>query len=550
MNDQFRTDRFSAFHDGEMPPVERDALRAELDVSDAARRELADYEQISQLLAGLPVDRLGEEFRAEVMQAAERRMLLPAVGELRAGRRRGLGRRWWPGVVALAASAAMLLLMLRVLGDRSAPELENVARRTADEASGTTAETSDRISEVTSTVADAPTPVSEPKDTADFTVAGKAVDETGGIAPKAAKGAGLPSVSNQAAIAYELEASSPTSRLEFNENLKEAQVGEVVNALDRSGDRISVVRLTVVDRMQGLEHLQLLLTKNDIPISAAADEEKEVEAKKIESPELAKRAKKSSSKADVIARGEKSADKNGVLAEQSDTKADDELVCVLVKADGAQLSAALWQLRQEGQFQDLRVEDPPIEIAQLDAYVSVLGRAAADDLAAAVEAPKPGDAAKRDIQGKRAWGLQSLKASQRMAKGGSPKGAESAVQQAPSNVPPAIAQSTSRALIDLPQQQMRVQLPSRLFEKPSQVDANAAPAERQQESLALRKLKSQAAPQNQANSSRGDRQRAMVSQKSADASAPSGPVQVLLVLVEGQPHPAAAAPASPAKPAE
>ncbi|MEX2288313.1 MAG: hypothetical protein WD648_14555 [Planctomycetaceae bacterium] len=550
MNDQFRTDRFSAFHDGEMPPVERDALRAELDASDTVRRELADYEQISQLLAELPVDRLGEDFRAEVMQTAERRMLLPLAAELATRRRRGLGRRWWPGVVALATSAAILLLMLRLLDDRSAPELENVARRTADEAAGTTAATSDRVSEVATAVVDGPAAVPESKDAADFTVAGEAVDETSGIATRGAKGAALPSVSNQAAIAYDLEAAGPASRLEFNENLEQAQVGEVVNALDRSGDRISVVRLTVVDRMQGLEHLQLLLTKNDIPISPAADEEKVVEAKQLELLELAKVGKKSLSKADAVARDEQSADKNDALGDASDKKADDELVCVLVKADGAQLSAALWQLRQEGQFQDLRVEDPPIEIAQLDAYLPELARAAVDDFADPVEAQKPGEPAKRELQGKRGRALQSPKASQHVAKGGSRKTPESAAQEAPSDEPAALAESTSRAFSDLPQQQMRVQLPSRLLEKPSQVGGNRGQVEGQQESLALRNNKSQAAPQKQADNGRGERQRAFVAQKGANASAPSGPVQVLLVLVEGQSPPAAGAPASPAKPAE
>ena len=60
------------------------------------------------------------------------------------------------------------------------------------------------------------------------------------------------------------DAPKPPNELLFNGTPDNAEVGQILSAIDTSGDQAVVVRLTVVDIRQGLTSLRLLLQKHEI----------------------------------------------------------------------------------------------------------------------------------------------------------------------------------------------------------------------------------------------------------------------------------------------
>lgn len=62
----------------------------------------------------------------------------------------------------------------------------------------------------------------------------------------------------------------PTRQFEIDRSeLGEADIGDIIEAVRRDGDSVSIVRLTVVDREAGLESLRVLLAHQDIPLDVA-----------------------------------------------------------------------------------------------------------------------------------------------------------------------------------------------------------------------------------------------------------------------------------------
>lgn len=307
-------DLLSAFHDGEITPAERAAVEQRLATSADARRELSELQQISSMLKELPRDRLPSEFPQQVLQAIEREMLIPSQPTESLEPARTSSSRRWIGAAAVLTSAAGLLLLVRALDDRAGRDVMP-ARRLA--------ETQSIPAAPAGIAADSPLPM-----VAENSVA------LGGTSDVAAGAAGQNSVL----------ANAPTNtftRARFSGGaagdkfvldqtaLRTADVGEVVRAIQQTeGDEVAVVFLTVVDRQEGMNGLQLLLTKNHF----ALPEEK--------------------------AKGK--SDSNSLSAGGAD-----QMEAVLVKSDAAQLTAALQQLGQEKYLQSLEV-DQPILMAQLD----------------------------------------------------------------------------------------------------------------------------------------------------------------------------------------
>ena len=126
----------------------------------------------------------------------------------------------------------------------------------------------------------------------------------------------------------------------FRDDLDEARVGQVVEALDRSSEHASVVQLTVVDVRTGLEHLQLLLSKHNIKPQAPASIDADSDSKDTEGDE------------DAVSPAE-------------------ELICVMVDAESEQLASVLNELKDQVRYEELRLEDEPFELAQLAAAPSV-----------------------------------------------------------------------------------------------------------------------------------------------------------------------------------
>ena len=76
-NEKPAEDILSGYLDGELSPAEVEQVERALAKSEKARRRLEELRQVSQLLQDLPALSLPTDFSQQVLQAAERRMLLP-----------------------------------------------------------------------------------------------------------------------------------------------------------------------------------------------------------------------------------------------------------------------------------------------------------------------------------------------------------------------------------------------------------------------------------------------------------------------------------------
>ena len=112
MNEPNSDELLSAYVDGELSAQERAAVERWLEQSPEARRTLDEFRGISGLLAGLSRAEVSQEFPQNVLQLAERRMLLaePAVASTRR-RHRG----WMLAVGAPLAAAALLLVTVELM---------------------------------------------------------------------------------------------------------------------------------------------------------------------------------------------------------------------------------------------------------------------------------------------------------------------------------------------------------------------------------------------------------------------------------------------------
>jgi hypothetical protein len=399
-----------------------------------------------------------------------------------------------------------------------------------------------RDSAVTTTADTAPMRAKETKKAASLET-GVAAES---VVAKGEKGDALPSITNQIGRSGQADFFAPSQTLEFKPGLEKAQIGEVVDALDRSDDRVSVVRLTVVDRQEGLETLQFLLSKHSIPIEGDGSEAKQL------NPRMKSQSAPPPNAA-AIPSDKKDADGLAEPASELGVNPDEQLVCVYVKADSKLLSDALWQLRNEEKFKGLQVEDAPIEVAELDKFVAGTEVAENERLDAPVVAPKPGERAGLDFAKDQSSQEQPLPA-RRAMKVTEKRAERSVVQNAPTQESAANTKGRARSVRDLPQQQALVQWPSRVLTRSVEAAPNSAPEFAQQKTPIARNysLQAQKNPGQKSQPQVAGAKKPMASSDDpVDAAAPSKPVQVLLVLVQGRPPVAADTPAAaPVKHAE
>lgn len=105
MNDRISEELLSAYFDGELSAKERIRVERWLTGSPEAKQKVADYRRLSRLFEGLSRTEVPQEFAAEVLQGAERRMLLPEASA--APRLRQI--RLWRLVIPATAAAALVL---------------------------------------------------------------------------------------------------------------------------------------------------------------------------------------------------------------------------------------------------------------------------------------------------------------------------------------------------------------------------------------------------------------------------------------------------------
>ncbi len=357
-------DLLSAFLDGEVSEEERTLAGKLLSESEQAAKELEDYRKLRALLQELPEqETLGPEFASAVLKQIEREMLLPSATERPAAR----GAQRWSRLVVLAATLLVAVVVagvwVRRVHENGAARLaqsESVAqpvhvKESAREAPAATAAKvalEESASETLESEASAgparPAPsatpsqpvavaVLEPRTTAERLARTAAASKPtppaasqppavvaldAGVRTSESKPTGAAASATQPS-ADETQRESSGWQLTFNqETLRTADIGQVVEALATSGDRVAVVRLTVVDKQRGLDSLQLLLARNSI---APAPE-------RTAGPPA---------------------------------QAAEGMVAVYVESTSEQLAATLRQLQHEDLFRGFEVAGP-IEVAQLD----------------------------------------------------------------------------------------------------------------------------------------------------------------------------------------
>ncbi len=307
-------DLLSAFHDGEATSAERAAVEQRLTTSADTRRELVEIKQIAALLKELPRDRLPSEFPQQVLQAIEREMLIPSRPVDSTDAARTQSSRRWIGAAAVLTSAAGLFLLVRALDDRAGRDGPKDQRM---------AGLSKLQSAPVEVAADSPLPMAA-EDSVSLV---RKSDVAAGAAGQNGVLANAPTNTfTRAGIA----GGASGDRFVLDQTaLRTADVGEVVRAIQQTeGDEVAVVFLTVVDRQEGLNGLQLLLTKNRF---TRTEEEVTGKADRVSSP----------------------------------AGGADEMQAVLVKSNVAQLATALKQLRQEKYLQNLEVNQPVL-LAELN----------------------------------------------------------------------------------------------------------------------------------------------------------------------------------------
>ncbi len=317
----------SAYLDGELSPGERDEVERLLSESPEARQELGELEQVRELLRQLPRESLPKTFASGILAECESRPRGSAAtaSDVKTPSKVQAGRSWMR-LAALAVSAAAALVIVWFAFPHAGQENSELAQTSPDHRSSTESPSGDSTLR-----SQPPQPMAPGNELAD--ARNLALPPESPIrepaAPQKTAGAGIVADSFQR---KGLSAADRESQLVFGHNLKDVPIGQVVEALDQQGDKIAVVKLTVVDRQQGLRDLQVLLKKHQI-VSA-------------DTPKL----------------GETGANARSPSQNSS-------LLAVYVETSDNQLAAAMRELQKEAAFRQLTI-DAPITVAGLDPLIT------------------------------------------------------------------------------------------------------------------------------------------------------------------------------------
>jgi hypothetical protein len=347
MNSKTPDDLFSAFFDREVTSAEEAAALARVQASPQAKQELQDYQRLSEWLHELPRHTVPPEFAAAVMQRAERETLIPldanAIVECDSHVERPSRRAWIFTIASTAAVAVAVLFFVTQPGRQNRP-------------AGVVA---DKFAVVADNEA-SPLAVGRNHPTVAFAPAAKAplvVGKTAAVAmltensegPQADAALGAtsqPQRGKTSAFAIRPKSTGAiTPQLVFPANLKTAQVGDVIEALENVGEQVAVVRLTVVNQAAGLDGIQSLLVRD---ASRTVQNVEEVQA-------LRKRF--TDKKGTVAIDGAKTPNSTG------------DLICVFVEGTREQLAGVLKDVQNESQIQQAQLTNT-ISAAKLAQYAN------------------------------------------------------------------------------------------------------------------------------------------------------------------------------------
>jgi anti-sigma factor RsiW len=220
MNEPFSEELLSAYVDGELSASERAEVERRLEQDPQARDVVDELRRLSQMFEGLSRSEVPHEFHTQVLQSAERRMLLPEPAPSPGkGRGRGSILAW----AAPLAAAAVLVLTLQIFDVGGAKQAKfagvDNGRRAEPQAKGR-------------------------KDL----VADQGIDAPAGILPS------------------NFDGDATADRLA---NPQLAAIDEAVHRIvqSRTEDKVlSVVKVYVADRANGLVLMQKILEDNNIPV--------------------------------------------------------------------------------------------------------------------------------------------------------------------------------------------------------------------------------------------------------------------------------------------
>ena len=379
MSSHFSDGQISSYFDGEASPAERAEIERLLETSDEAQREFDEYKKLSALLNNLPVESAPQNLSANVRRKLEA-VLSESTAASSPSKVNRSRRSLWMIAGSLTAIAAVLLITIKLFDfvPNTHKQLELADSRLADfplkDQNVFDRELLKRpqpqTNEARQLVADSQSDTnrSRPAESKEALIAGEenqAFDTVPLLNKKALSSQPAPIAAFKPPVDAPKPIATPpngTANLVQQSNvpqsplsgkndsglifenlqeLKDADIGKMVTALEKTNAGITVIKLTVVDRQTGLKSLQVLLSRHRIPLDVEKNE-------KSGSPQS-------------------SADKSLNEKSRNVPKQSERLVAVFVEATPRQISAALGDLRNSDLFQKLHVRGP-IQTAQLNRY--------------------------------------------------------------------------------------------------------------------------------------------------------------------------------------
>lgn len=216
-------EKLSAWLDDQLPLDERAEVEKLLVDSPELRQEVEELRRLSGLVKGLPKEKAPAELQQAVMRSIERETLLAGSGSADSGRQRR--------VLQLLTAAAGIAVVVG-LGTWFASNVDqNIAGNNQ------------------------PTPqIVHVEQSRPSMQANKA------------------DLKNTATSESPLTVELPDRQFELDrDSLSDAAIGDIVRAVRRDGDSVSIVRLTVVDRQAGFESLRVLLAHQDIKLDGESE---------------------------------------------------------------------------------------------------------------------------------------------------------------------------------------------------------------------------------------------------------------------------------------
>jgi len=236
-------DLISAYADNQLSDQERQEVDALLERSPEARAELESYRKLGSLLKNLPEQQAGSDLARRVLAQAEQESLLgksiPS-SEINTTPDSTSNRRWAISMAAFLATAALLFLAITQFQPPANQESLVATNESSADASRSVTEM-DLLSEekAMAELSEAEVPLS---------------------------GAGLAELmEGPDRISIEL-GNNGLMKLINPQNLKTAEIGDTVEGWRFDEDRVVVVQLTVVDRDQVLNSMQVLELQEDMNI--------------------------------------------------------------------------------------------------------------------------------------------------------------------------------------------------------------------------------------------------------------------------------------------